>query len=49
MADLDGSTLIRDSLSGPAREAESIGIRLAERLLARGADRILEALNHETS
>jgi hydroxymethylbilane synthase len=49
VADLDGSTLIRDSLSGPAREAESIGIRLAERLLARGADRILEALNHETS
>lgn len=47
VADLDGSTLIRDSLSGPPEQAESIGIRLAERLLARGADRILEALYHE--
>lgn len=47
VSDLNGATLIRDSLSGPREQAESIGIRLAEDLLSRGADRILEALKHE--
>jgi len=49
VASLDGATLIRDSLGGSPRQAESIGIRLAERLLSRGAGRILEALKNETA
>jgi len=49
VSSLDGSTLIRDSLSGPPPQAESIGTRLAERLLSRGGDRILETLKHEFS
>ncbi len=36
-----GDTLIRDQTSGPAADAEAIGARLAESLLARGADRVL--------
>ncbi|MFW6372447.1 MAG: hydroxymethylbilane synthase [Thermodesulfobacteriota bacterium] len=37
VASLDGAQLIRDTLTGPANESESIGVELAERLLARGA------------
>jgi hydroxymethylbilane synthase len=38
---LKGETLIRDSVKGPAEEAESLGTRLAETLLSMGADSIL--------
>ncbi len=44
VASLDGATVIRESLSGPARDAESIGVALAERLIASGAGPILESL-----
>jgi hydroxymethylbilane synthase len=44
VADIDGSTLIRDSLTGPPEASQNIGIQLAERLLARGADKLLEKL-----
>jgi len=37
----DGSKILRDSIDGPAQEAELIGQRLAECLLRRGADRLL--------
>jgi hydroxymethylbilane synthase len=45
VAAVDGSTLIKHSLSGPAASAEGIGVELAEVLLDRGADKILKNLN----
>ena len=44
VADLDGSQVIKSELTGDAAAAATIGIDLAERLLSRGADRILEKL-----
>ncbi|HEX4153523.1 MAG TPA: hydroxymethylbilane synthase [Steroidobacteraceae bacterium] len=44
VAEPDGSRVIKDSLAGPAAEAEEIGERLAERLLAAGAGELLERL-----
>jgi hydroxymethylbilane synthase len=37
----DGSQILRDVLSGPANEAESIGAALAEQLVQRGANTLL--------
>jgi len=37
----DGSRMLRDDTHGPASEAEQLGVVLAERLLAAGADEIL--------
>jgi hydroxymethylbilane synthase len=42
VADVEGTTLIRETLSGTPEKAESIGIDLAERLLSKGAAGILE-------
>ncbi|MBK5101220.1 MAG: hydroxymethylbilane synthase [Desulfobacteraceae bacterium] len=42
VAELDGSTLIRDEITGENEKAEEIGIALAKRLLDSGADKILE-------
>ncbi len=39
----DGSRSIRDSLSGPADEAEQLGEKLAARLLEQGAAELLAA------
>ncbi|WP_317932403.1 hydroxymethylbilane synthase [Halioxenophilus sp. WMMB6] len=36
-----GELLLRDAIRGPLTEAESLGVTLAERLLAAGADKIL--------
>ncbi len=44
VADVDGLKIIRDRVLGPADNAESIGRELAEQLLIRGADKILEKL-----
>ncbi|MEJ2164679.1 MAG: hydroxymethylbilane synthase [Desulfobacterales bacterium] len=44
VADLDGSRMFKLKLSGPPASSQSIGIDLAEQLLSRGADRILEQL-----
>jgi hydroxymethylbilane synthase len=41
VASLDGKNIIRDAISGPESHAESMGVRLAERLLSKGADRLL--------
>ena len=43
----DGSLVLRDEIRGPATEAEQLGITLAERLLAAGADRILQEVYTE--
>lgn len=37
----DGSQMLFDEITGPVTEAETIGVALAERLLAAGADKIL--------
>jgi hydroxymethylbilane synthase len=44
VASVDGKELIRDIIEGTIEDPESIGIQLADRLLARGADRILQAI-----
>ena len=42
VASPDGTQCVAASLSGPAQDCEKIGVALAENLLSRGADRILE-------
>lgn len=42
VASLDGSSLVRDSISGKAEEAGEMGMKLAEKLVRSGADKILE-------
>ncbi len=44
VGEVDGSRLIRDEISGPADQAEALGIRLAEAILDQGGRSILEAL-----
>ena len=43
VADPAGHHLIRDEIEGPSGEAETLGIRLAERLMGQGAAQLLEA------
>jgi hydroxymethylbilane synthase len=45
VAEVDGSRLLKDTLSAPVSGAESAGRQLAESLLSQGADRILAALD----
>jgi hydroxymethylbilane synthase len=44
VADTDGSTMIRDTLSGPEHQSENLGRELAELLLSKGAKQILDKL-----
>jgi acetyl-CoA carboxylase carboxyltransferase component len=44
VAGVDGTPVIRDTLSGPVETAEAIGLALAEILLGRGADAVLQPL-----
>jgi len=48
IASVDGQRLIRDTIQGPASEAESLGSQLAEKLLAQGGDRILNEIYGNT-
>jgi hydroxymethylbilane synthase len=41
---VDGSQIIRDEVSGHVSEAEALGLALANKLLAQGADAILKAV-----
>lgn len=45
VAEVDGRSLLKETLTAPVSQAESAGCQLAETLLARGADRILAALD----
>lgn len=45
VAEVDGSLLLKESIEAPREQAEAVGVQLAEWLLKRGADRILEALD----
>jgi hydroxymethylbilane synthase len=42
VANVEGTTLIKDTISGPETEAGKVGLELANRLLARGARKILD-------
>lgn len=42
VAELDGSNIIRDKLTGRVRNPEGVGCALARKLLEKGADKILE-------
>jgi hydroxymethylbilane synthase len=44
VAELDGGTLIKETTAGPSDQATSLGLELAEKLIARGAGAILEKL-----
>ena len=44
VADLEGRQMLRRQITGAPDSASEIGIRLAEQLLAEGADRLLETL-----
>jgi hydroxymethylbilane synthase len=44
VAELDGSRVLRDQMTGREEEAEEMGITLARRLLAAGADEILDRI-----
>lgn len=44
VADLDGSRIIRETLTGPAEDNVTIGEALAERMLEKGAKTILDAI-----
>ncbi len=44
VASVDGKEIIRDQVRGTTADPESMGILLAEKLLARGGDRILQAI-----
>jgi hydroxymethylbilane synthase len=44
VAELDGSILIKETTAGPSEQAASLGLGLAEKLIARGAGAILERL-----
>lgn len=47
VAELDGRTMIRETLSGSQENSEAIGVELAEKLLSKGAKEILENLQAE--
>ncbi len=44
VAAVDGTTIIKETLSGPEDSSESIGVNLADRLLSMGAKTIMENL-----
>lgn len=44
VSEMDGQKVIKSSVSGPCYQAASLGLELAENLLARGAGEILERL-----
>lgn len=43
----DGLEVVRDEIEGPAANAETIGLKLAVRMLERGAQEIIEAVSGE--
>ncbi len=49
VAAVDGTTIIKETLSGPEDSSESIGVNLANRLLSMGAKNIMENLNPDFS
>ncbi|HPA13848.1 MAG TPA: hydroxymethylbilane synthase [Desulfobacterales bacterium] len=48
VANVDGTVIIKDTLTGSEEESECIGVKLADRLLSMGAKKILETLKGES-
>jgi len=46
VASVDGKQILRETASGPTTNAEAVGKALADKLISRGADKILAALDH---
>ena len=46
VADITGKTIVKSSAAGPAESAEALGVQLAETLLAKGADTLLENMTN---
>lgn len=46
VASVDGREMVRDSVEGAPQDADALGRALAQKLITRGADRILAALDH---
>ncbi len=46
VASVDGTQMLRENITGLAANAEAVGRALADKLIARGADKILAALDH---
>jgi len=44
VANLDGTVVLQENAAGRSDQAREVGIELAEKLLAMGADRILQEL-----
>lgn len=44
VASVDGKDVIRDRVEGTAEDPEAVGVQLAEQLLARGGEKILQAI-----
>jgi hydroxymethylbilane synthase len=44
IASLDGRQVFRDTIAGGVRDAEILGVQLAEKLLAAGAKKILKEI-----
>jgi hydroxymethylbilane synthase len=47
VAELDGSRIIRSTIQGPVGQAAALGLTLAETLLSKGADEIMERLQQD--
>ena len=47
LVSLDGSQLLRETVAGPAQEASSLGHSLAECILERGGDKILQTIREQ--
>jgi hydroxymethylbilane synthase len=46
VASVDGKQILRETASGPTTNAEAVGRALSDKLISRGADKILAALDH---
>lgn len=47
VASLNGETVLREEITGKAEDAEKLGIELAQKLIAKGADKILHEVRQE--
>ena len=48
VANVDGSRMVRAEIRGAPRDADSLGRKLAQQLVAQGADKILAELEHQS-
>jgi hydroxymethylbilane synthase len=49
VADIDGKTILKKTLSGPVEQSERIGVKLADNLISMGAKKILENIKAGTN